>query len=536
MDQTVSEFLLSQFSEFIAASLGLYFPRQRWGDLERGIGSAAQEFGFKDAGSCMQWLMSSPLTKDRVEILAAHLTVGETYFFREKRSFEILEAHIFPELIRSRRGTHQSLKIWSAGCCTGEEAYSIAILLRKMLPDLQDWQITILATDINPRFLRKASEGLYKEWSFRDTPLWIKEKYFRQKKGGYFEVLPDIKRMVTIFYLNLVEGAYPSLLNDIHTLDLIFCRNVLIYFAPEETKKVIQKFYLSLREGGWLVTGPGEAAHVLFSQFTTVNFPHAILYNKGSKGPTSGKGFGGYGWVAEDIPLNLGQTEGSHSPGGGTMPVLKEVLGSGEQTSPGKGTMQAMAPPGEGPIFPEKPGPSPRQPAEAALTGDLYREALMLYERGRYPEAAERAMELLSHEQEGLGLQGKTAGLLARAYADQGRLDAALLWCERALAADKLNPEYHYLLAAILQEQGQVEEAVRSLKRAIYLNQNFVLAHFTLGTLSRRRGKFKESARCFENALSLLQGYRQDDILPGSEGMTAGELSELMASMTQRRK
>lgn len=231
-----SEILFSQLSELIAARMGLYFPKARWHDLERGIASAAPEFGLKDVESCIQWLLSSPWTQSQIEILAVHLTVGETYFFREKRGFDLLEEHILPELIGSRRGVQKHLRIWSAGCATGEEPYSIAILLHQVLPDLKDWDITILATDMNPRFLQRASEGVYGEWSFRDTPIWIKERYFKKKESHRFEILPQIQRMVTFSYLNLAEDADPSFLNHPQAIDVIFCRNVLIYFAPERAK------------------------------------------------------------------------------------------------------------------------------------------------------------------------------------------------------------------------------------------------------------------------------------------------------------
>jgi chemotaxis protein methyltransferase CheR len=98
------------------------------------------------------------------------------------------------------------------------------------------------------------------------------------------------------------------------------------------------------------------------------------------------------------------------------------------------------------------------------------------------------------------------------------------------VAADKLNPGYHYLLATILQEQGQVAEAMQSLKRALYLDQHFVLAHFALGTLTRRQGRLKESHKHFANALALLSAYGQDETLPESEGMTAGRLREIIRS------
>ncbi|MBI4190530.1 MAG: chemotaxis protein CheR, partial [Betaproteobacteria bacterium] len=121
MDRILPDPLLSQLSEFVAARVGLHFPSERWRDLERAIVSAAKDFDYQDPQSCIHSLLSSPLSRRQIEILASHLTVGETYFFREKASFESLEKYVLPELVRARRETGRCLRIWSAGCSTGEE-------------------------------------------------------------------------------------------------------------------------------------------------------------------------------------------------------------------------------------------------------------------------------------------------------------------------------------------------------------------------------------------------------------------------------
>ncbi|HUF80183.1 MAG TPA: CheR family methyltransferase, partial [Burkholderiales bacterium] len=178
--------LLAGVSEFVAQRIGLHFPPERWRDIERAIEAAAREFGLPDAESCARALLCAPLTHAQVEVLASHLTVGETYFFRDKNSFAALEEHILPELLRARRGSEQRLRIWCAGCCTGEEPYSVAMVLDRLIPDPEAWNLTILATDINPRFLRKAAEGIYGEWSFRGTPEWVRERYFTRRRDGRY--------------------------------------------------------------------------------------------------------------------------------------------------------------------------------------------------------------------------------------------------------------------------------------------------------------------------------------------------------------
>jgi len=280
MQATLSDSILSRLSEFVAMQTGLHFPPERWADLERGIAAAAPDFNFPDGESCARWLLSAPLTRHMNEVLASHLSVGETYFFREKRSLEILGEQVLAQLLQSRRQNERRLRIWSAGCSTGEEAYTLAILLDRLIPDLKEWNITILATDFNPKFLRKAAQGVYGEWSFRDAPDWLRERYFTKSGDGRFEIHPRIRKMVTFSYLNFVDDVYPSLSNNTSAMDVIFCRNVLMYFTAQRAKQVAGNFYRALLDGGWLIVSPTEASHSLFSPFTPVEFPGAMLYRK----------------------------------------------------------------------------------------------------------------------------------------------------------------------------------------------------------------------------------------------------------------
>ncbi len=257
--------MLSRLSEFVDTQTGLHFPQARWGDLERGITAATRDFNFSDVESCANWLLSAPLTQGMHEILANHLSVGETYFFRERRSLEILEEEILKPLLRSRRENERRLRIWTAGCCTGEEAYTIAIMLDRLIPDVKDWNITILATDFNPTFLRKAVVGIYGEWSFRDTPGWLRERYFSKSKGGRFEIHPRIRKMVSFSYLNFARDIYPSLSNNTSAMDVILCRNVMMYFSAEKAKQVVGNFYRALVDGGWLIVSPTEGSNMLLS-------------------------------------------------------------------------------------------------------------------------------------------------------------------------------------------------------------------------------------------------------------------------------
>ncbi|OPX93284.1 MAG: Chemotaxis protein methyltransferase Cher2 [Pelotomaculum sp. PtaB.Bin104] len=472
----IPDIVLAQFNEFLAERLGLYFPEKRRHELKRGISAAAFAFGFEDMESCIRWLMSSHLSNCQIDILASHLTVGETYFFRDKNIFEALEKHIIPELINSRKTSdkRQQIRIWSAGCSTGEEPYSIAILLDKMGCHLRDWHVTILGTDINSNFLRKALEGIYSEWSFRDTPSWVKERYFKHSKDNRFEVLPHIKKMVRFSQLNLAEETYPSVINNTNAMNVIFCRNVLIYLSPEQKEKVIQRLFRSLQPGGWLITSPAEAVPALYSQFTKLNYNGTILFKKNDM---------------QTYLINNSETTplitGNFLPSNSSFEYLPEHTGVFQTDLSEKTAVQSID---DGVL----------DDAQTS-NGDSRNDIKMAH--------------------------------LARICANQGKLNEALECCEKAICADKLNPGLYYLLATILQEKGLVEEAIVSLKRALYLDQNFVLAHFALGNITMRQGNHLESEKHYRNALTLLSRYAQGDILPESEGITAGRLSEIIANI-----
>ncbi len=184
MSENVPDAILGMLSQVIASHMGLSYPRDRFRDLERAITKAAPSLGYKDFQESTHRLLEAPLSESQIAILAHHLTIGETHFFRHEKVFEVLQEQILPELIAARRATGRRLRIWSAGCATGEEPYSLAMVVRKVVHDLAMWDVTILATDINRDFLRKAERGIYSQWSFRSVPPGIKETFLFGKWRG----------------------------------------------------------------------------------------------------------------------------------------------------------------------------------------------------------------------------------------------------------------------------------------------------------------------------------------------------------------
>lgn len=503
-DEMISENLLIEFREFLAQHMGLEFPEKRLPELRRSIDRAAPDLGFKDVDSCVKQLMSEQLTSHRTEVLASYLTIGETYFFRDEKSFKVLEERIFMDLLRKARSSHRLLRIWSAACSTGEEPYSIAILLRRILPDFDDWNVTIVATDINTRSLEKASQGVYTEWSFRGAPPWLKQQYFEKTRKGHFRIVPEIKRAVKFAYHNLAQDPYPSLLNNTNGMNVIFCRNTLMYFGAEQRQKAIRKFIDCLLDGGWLIVSPAETSLVVDHRLETVSAQGTMLHRK----------IGGPARKVEisETAITLSQT-----------PVHRQAV----PEPPSHETTEYL----------QRLSGTPSSmkfdlPSEVESRAFSFEEALELYREGRYSEVTKKLPVKISR----VPLHGKEsaseASLLARAYANQGMLIEALEWCAKATTADKLNPRYHYLFATILQEQGRNEEAVKSLQKAIYLDQDFVLAHFALGNLLLSQKNSARSQKYFDNVLNLLRKYENEETLPESDGMTAGRLKEIVRAMT----
>lgn len=271
---------LTEVAQVIEASMGLHFPPSRYPDLERGLTEAARTMGFGTLREIVDHVARGELNRVVVEQLASHLTIGETYFFREPSAFTALEQQVIPELMQRVAKCDRKMRIWCAACCTGEEAYSLAILLNQIDGSTTRWTGSILATDINQTFLRMARTAIYKKWSFRDENTSIKERYFTPVEGGLFRLQHGVQKYVRFEYLNLAEDVYPSLLNGTNGLDLILCRNVLMYFSGEILKAVIDRLFECLVPGGYLVVGAAESSQQNFRRFQAVYFNGIVIYRK----------------------------------------------------------------------------------------------------------------------------------------------------------------------------------------------------------------------------------------------------------------
>jgi chemotaxis protein methyltransferase CheR len=255
---------VARFRELIRARTGMAFEEKRSSDLEWAIRGATGAAGLSHASELFDLLEGSEGLSEAFERLISALSVSETHFFRDPHQMEQLRTSILPELV-ARRRRDRRLRLWSAGCSTGEEPYTLAILLRELVPDLADWDVLILGTDINRESIERAREGIYRQWSFREMPASALTSHVIPK-GSVFEVVPTIRDMVTFAQLNLAQPLYPSRGTNTYAMDLILCRNVLLYFDEAQTHEVVARLWSSLEEEGWLLVSPVDSTLPAFEE------------------------------------------------------------------------------------------------------------------------------------------------------------------------------------------------------------------------------------------------------------------------------
>lgn len=274
------ETLLEDFSGFVQDTIGLSFPPTRRHDLLRAVECMAQQERFAGADECMRALMASTANQAAAETLGRYLAIGETYFFRDAAMFSNLKFEILPRLIAARRESGRKvLRILSAGCCSGEEAYSLAILLHDLF-GMEHWDLRVTGVDINPVFLHSAWAGVYGEWSFRGVPANLKVRHFNPQGNGRYAVNEQARRDVDFRYMNLAASDYGAL-DDLAPFDLVICQNVLMYFGARPWNHVVAKLHALLSEDGWLCVSPVESDRSLYPQYQPVELGGLTYYKKG---------------------------------------------------------------------------------------------------------------------------------------------------------------------------------------------------------------------------------------------------------------
>jgi chemotaxis protein methyltransferase CheR len=273
----ISDKDFEQLRDFIYNICGMYFHTTKKYFLESRLTRRMEATGAKTYQD-YYLLLKSPRGSEELKFLMDEITTNETYFFRNVPQLAALENKLLPEIveIKNKMG-FRKLRIWSAASSSGEEAYTMAmILLEKRATLLKDWIIEIVGTDINETVIAQAKEGVYNAYSVRNIPETYKRKYIREDNGKFI-LSPEVKKFVNFNKLNLYEDSKMIFMKS---FDFIFCANVLIYFDTASKSKVVQHFYNNLQPYGYFFVGQSESLHGVNDKFKTVHFPGGFGYKK----------------------------------------------------------------------------------------------------------------------------------------------------------------------------------------------------------------------------------------------------------------
>lgn len=462
---------------------------------------------FGDVDAYLAHLESGADADEEFRALAQGITVGETYFFRYRDHFEAFRRAVLPARIRAR-AAERRLRILSAGCATGEEPYTLAIAVRDGIPDLARWDVSIVGADVNPAFLEKARRGRYGQWSLREARPEEVDRHFR-KEGHHWQLDSGVRSMVRFEERNLAQEA-PGLWER-GAFDVVFCRNVLIYFGPRAIQGLLQRIEDALAPGGYLFLGHSETLRGLTHGFELCH-THDTFYYRRRAEP------GQEALVQEppDAPADR--------PGDGDGTALWEgVIGHASRRI----RDLARGTPAHGPTVgsPAQPDLFPADaPVEApGRAGEHLEEILDRVRAERFAEAVDLLRRLPSDVAGDTDVQL----VLAVALTGHGALDEAEEICRRILEEDGLNPGAHYVVALCREQAGDLEAAERLCQASAYLDPTFALPRLHLGRLARRSGRHEAARRELRQALSLMEREDASRILLFGGGFSREALGAL---------
>jgi len=436
------------------------------------------------------------VTPALMDDLAARCTVGETYFFRDPEQLKLIEQRILPSLA-GRYEESRPIRIWSAGCATGEEPYTLAILASRL--GLAQ-RTRILATDISRPALGRARSAHFSRWSLRAMDADSVAAYFTPAQDRW-DLRPDFRKSVEFRYLNLMDGSYPSPASGIWGMDLILCCNVLIYFDRETAVRVAAQLIASLSADGWLLLGPSDPMISELVPCEVVTTDAGLAYRPCGTPPTPVTGARGLAPALEPLP-----TFGEEAPWFGS-----ESWPAGH------------APGGPAPV---ELAAFPVPVAAAEVAWPAAEEAAAAAERYAardYERAALLAERAVARE----GVDPGVWALLIRAYANCGKHVEAERTCAAALDRCPAASELHVLQALLLNEARQHEAAVAAARRALYLDRGLAVAHLAHGAALAGLRDTPAARRAFHVAAKLLDALPADAVVPASDGEPAGRLAGL---------
>jgi chemotaxis protein methyltransferase CheR len=462
------------YVQLIRNRLGILIHSHQINNLYKTIADACQKFTL-NPNEYLELLSKCCEDSPLIDYLITGITIGETYFFRDKHQMQLLQNVLLPALISAKREQKQlSLRIWSAGCATGEEIFTVAMMLSEMLPDYRAWTIQLLGTDINTQALKKAIAGNYTEWAMRTIPVHYKQKYFEKNKQAYV-LSPQICNQASFAYLNLNDNNYPSISNSTNAQDLILCRNVLIYFDAEHTKNLMKKISDCIIPGGFLLLGASDPIDIKGTRLRVHQNPG--LY---------------FSCEEKSLPIKVVE-----KPNLKTTTVISEKI-------------------------PQTINYQEKKSVKVDKINLDYIEELL--SQARWQEILAEIATYSEKERTSIVL----ANAKATALANLGNLEEALALCQNSLVLDSTNKQTYFIHSLILLELNEIDKAESSLRKALFLDHQFVAAHFRLGMLQLRNKKIKEGLRSLRNALAIAETKDPSELTSEFRGLDFQQIANIL--------
>ena len=448
--------------DLIESRCGLRFDDSHRVSLSASVAARMQQLGLVCEDEYFNRLRGEAPRMVEAELrnLLNLVTVTETCFFRDASQFQLLREHILPTLMSERAGRadgSRKIRIWSAGCSTGEEAYSIAITVDQigMLQGCRDWSVEIVGTDLNTEALEKARLGVYTARAVRNVERRTLDSYF-VRDGSAFVLSEGIRNRVAFEFGNITQTPMPST----GPQDVVFCKNVAIYFSAEIARRLIERLYDTLAPGGYLLLGHAESLWHMSDRFTLVEHARAFCYRK------------------RDSTVRLKPT----------VPLKPDTAYFSAAN------LTAAAPPMS---VTQGFNPANKSAPDEAGPFAEYDVCLAAFRAGAWDIAESALAPVIAS----CPTFVPALLLLGGLYVQRGRLDDAMRQGEAVLMASDLEPRAHLLLGMIAARRGRHDDAIQLLRRALYLDNSLALGHFWLGNLYRERGDIARACQEYENVV-----------------------------------
>ena len=454
--------------DVLGKAAGLVFDDSRRDSMAYSLGERMSSCG---TATVDEYLRRIARDADELQALLNEVTIQETHFFRNPPQFRALRQHVLPQLIKRAATGSRRLRIWSAGCSTGEEPYSVAMLVRELLPLTDGWDVRIVATDLSTRALEVARAGRYGARALGAAPPDDVARWFL-RHGEDYVVRPEVRELVEFRHHNLVTEPAPFDKDD--PIDLLLCRNVTIYFSRDTTRRLMTQFHGALSDGGYLFLGHSETLWQVNDEFRLVTLGDAFVYRREAPGDD------------RRAVLPDRRTGDDGLPADGERRVVK---GDRRGGSPWEKLTKPRSLP-----FP--------RPARGPRSFESLGSALPV------PEPVDAITEVRLALRDGR-------------YAEAAALAAAVV------VADPLRADAYYLHGLALANQGRDSEALAELRKAVYVDPMAGFAHFLLGGVLARLGDAPGAARSYRAAAETLGRNADDHDAVELGGRTVNELVDL---------